>query len=255
MRDINFLINNNVNVNGSLEILGDIETYNETLKYFLETIDEKMGQIKAFKELSDMANYAILVHSLKSDARYLGFIKLAELAYNHEVESKANNVNYVNQHYDELINEVKDIVKIVKEYFSDEDSLHAINYQPTFKKAILIADDSTIIRNIIEKMIGNEYSVISAIDGKDAIEKIDSNREILIGMLLDLNMPNVNGFEVLQHFKSNNLFSEIPVAIITGDDSKETIYKAFDYPIVDVLAKPFNESDVKRVITAMLLHK
>ena len=61
--------------------------------------------------------------------------------------------------------------------------------------------------------------------------------------------------EVLEHLKANNLFAKIPVSIITGDDSRETVLKAFDYPIVDVLAKPFNESDVKRVITAMINFK
>ncbi len=64
-------------------------------------------------------------------------------------------------------------------------------------------------------------------------------------------MPESDGFNVLSFMKDNNLFMKISVAIITGDDSKETIMKAFDYPIVDVLNKPFNENDVNRVILAM----
>ena len=52
-------------------------------------------------------------------------------------------------------------------------------------------------------------------------------------------------------FKQNGLFTKIPVAIITGDDTKETVNKAFAYPIVDVLTKPFNERDIKRVVTSM----
>ncbi len=254
MMDINYLIKNKIDVNKSLEILGDIETYNETLVDFLTDIAEKLANIKQYKEQKDMPNYAIMVHSLKSDARYLGFTKLAELAYNHEMESKSNNINYVYEHYDELINEVHHILEIVNNYFdTDIESSNETNIkQENVKKSILIADDSNIIRNIIEKMVGDEYTIISATDGKEAIEKIDKKEETLIGMLLDLNMPNVDGFEVLKHLKENNLFGSIPVAIITGDDSKETIYKAFDYPIVDVLAKPFNESDVKRVITAMI---
>ena len=74
-------------------------------------------------------------------------------------------------------------------------------------------------------------------------------------MLLDLNMPNVNGFEVLEYFKTNGLFTKIPVSIITGDDSRETVTRAFTYPIADVLAKPFNERDVKRVVEKTLEYK
>ena len=83
MKDVNLLINNGVDVNASLELFGDIDTYNETLEDFLNTVDEKIGNMTKYKEESDMKNYAILVHSLKSDARYLGFTKLAELSYNH----------------------------------------------------------------------------------------------------------------------------------------------------------------------------
>ena len=67
-------------------------------------------------------------------------------------------------------------------------------------------------------------------------------------MLLDLNMPNVNGFQVLEYFKVNNLFDHIPVSIITGVGNDALIAHAFEYPIVDVLKKPFNERDIKAVV-------
>ncbi len=252
MRNISLLVNNGINVNDSLDLLGDIDTYNDILKDFFDEASEKLVKIDEYKKNKDMPNYAILVHSLKSDAKYLGFTKLAELAYNHEMESKNNNIDYVNEHYDELIDETKNIIKIVNEYFDGTSSEKSYNVNDNIKKSILIADDSNIIRNIIEKMIGEQYKVIMAEDGMEAINKINENSDNLIGIFLDLYMPNVNGFEVLKHLKENNMFNKIPVAIITGDDSKETIYKAFDYPIVDVLAKPFNENDVKRIITAML---
>ncbi len=251
MRNIDLLINNGINVNGSLDLLGDIDTYNDILKEFFNEANEKLAKINEYKNKNDMSNYAISVHSLKSDAKYLGFTKLAELAYNHEMESKNNNIDYINEHYEELISEAKNIIKIVNEYFNGKENtgndINNLN-----KKSILIADDSNIIRNIIEKMIGEQYKVIMAEDGMETINKINENSDNLIGIFLDLYMPNVNGFEVLKYLKENNMFNKIPVAIITGDDSKETIYKAFDYPIVDVLAKPFNENDVKRIITAML---
>jgi CheY-like chemotaxis protein len=65
-------------------------------------------------------------------------------------------------------------------------------------------------------------------------------------------MPNVNGFDVLNFFETDNLFVTIPVAIITADDSKETLKKVLNYPITDVIQKPFNERDIKRVIDKMI---
>ena len=251
MKDVNLLINNGVDVNASLELFGDIDTYNETLEDFLNTVDEKIGNMTKYKEESDMKNYAILVHSLKSDARYLGFTKLAELSYNHEMQSKANNDIYVYDNYDELINETNRIIDLVREYLGKEKlTRENVANEKHLDKKILVVDDSDIIRNLLKKMFNDEYEIITAGDGQEALDIISKNND-LFGVLLDLNMPNVNGFAVLDYFRQNSLFSKIPVAIITGDDSKETIEKAFTYTIVDVLSKPFNEMNVRRVITSM----
>ena len=71
---------------------------------------------KNYKNNGDMPNYAILVHSIKSDSKYLGFTYLAELALDHEMKSKENDVNYVNEHYNELEEEVNRIISVIKEY-------------------------------------------------------------------------------------------------------------------------------------------
>ena len=248
MKDINLLINNGVNVNGSLELLGDIETYNDILNDFINGFEERMVKINTYKSSGELAKYAIDVHSLKSDSKYLGFTKLAELALNHELKSKEGDASYVNENYDSLVSEANRIYSLIKAYAGGEVTKEETS---TGEKKILVADDSDVIRNIIIKMIGNKYKVIEASNGVDACNKITENVNDLEGLLLDLNMPETDGFSVLSFMKDNNLFMKIPVAIITGDDSKETIMKAFDYPIVDVLNKPFNENDVSRVILAM----
>ena len=86
-------------------------------------------------------------------------------------------------------------------------------------------------------------------DGKEAIDILTTTVDNKIsGILLDLNMPNIDGFEVLDYFKDNNLFTKYPVSIITGADDRSSIDRAFTYPIIDMLQKPFNERDVKRVV-------
>ena len=256
MKDVNLLTSNGVNVDQSLELFGDMDTYNDTLEEFLAGVGEKLENIKKYKEASDMANYAILVHSLKSDSKYLGFTKLAELSYNHEMQSKANNVDYVYANYDELMQEAQRIVTLVEEYLGKKAEVKVFEQPSNVEKdkTILVVDDSSIIRTFIQRVFNDTYNVMIANDGREALEIINSNQNI-VAMLLDLNMPNVNGFEVLEYFKTNGLFTKIPVSIITGDDSKETVTRAFTYPIADVLAKPFNERDVKRVVEKTLEYK
>ena len=92
MYDTKILIENGVNLEKSLELFGDIATYNDNLDEFLDGIEKLIQDIENYKTQKDMANYAILVHSLKSDAKYYGFEKLAELALDHELKSKDNEV-------------------------------------------------------------------------------------------------------------------------------------------------------------------
>ena len=252
MKDVNFLINNVVNVQNSLDLFGDMETYNDTLETFLTDVEDKLSKIKTYKEIADMANYAILVHSLKSDARYFGFEKLADLAYQHEMESKSNNMYYVTDHFDELMTEANRIVHLVKQYLGREDAntVSKAEATPVVKEQkILVVDDSNIVSNFIKKIFNNTFDVVIANDGKEALDIVNSNTDgKIVGMLLDLNMPNVDGFEVLDYFKAHDLFKQVPVSIITGDSSKEVIDRAFTYPIVDMLQKPFNEVNIKNIV-------
>ena len=245
MKDVNILKNNGVNVEKSLELFGDMQTYDETLETFLTEANDKINNIKKYKEIADMANYAILVHSLKSDAKYFGFDKLAELSYNHELESKANHIYYIYDHFDELMDEIDKILNIVRQYLGKE-VIKKEEINVVKDKTILVVDDSEVISTFIKKLFNNEYNVILAKDGMEAINNLDN--ESIVGMLLDLNMPNVNGFVVLEYMSKNNLFDKIPVSIITGVGNDDIVKKTFEYPIVDVLRKPFNERDIRKVV-------
>lgn len=84
MYDENYLIQNGVDVTKSLELFGDINTYNEIVGEFLVSAKEKQAKLQQYKDEKDMANYTIYIHSLKSDAKYFGFTKLATMAEEQE---------------------------------------------------------------------------------------------------------------------------------------------------------------------------
>ena len=116
--DTNILTSNGIDINKGLELLGDMEMYNDTLRDFIQESTTRMPAISNALATGDMENYGILTHAMKSDSKYLGFMKLAELSYNHEMASKANDINYVNENYDELITEANRIIELVKKYLN-----------------------------------------------------------------------------------------------------------------------------------------
>jgi putative two-component system response regulator len=165
------------------------------------------------------------------------------------MEGKANNISYIYDHYDELIAETNRIISLTSSYLGAEQKTIEKTHIISKDSAILVVDDSDLITNFISRIFNDTFEVIMAHDGKEAIDILTTTIDNKIkGILLDLNMPNINGFEVLDFFKENNLFNKYPVSIITGADDRESIDRAFKYPIIDMLPKPFNERDVKRVV-------
>ena len=112
----NFLIQNGVDVDKGIENTMDFETYDELLLDFCNTFVEEVNKFNGFKLAGDMVNYEIIVHALKSNFRTFGFISTGEMFYQHELASKQNDINYVNQHYNELINEVNRVYAILTQY-------------------------------------------------------------------------------------------------------------------------------------------
>ena len=111
-----YLKENGVDLDKSLELLGDIEMYNMTLNDFLSEVEDKWNNIVTYKNNSDMENYAIEVHSLKSDAKYLGFMSLADISYQHELKSKENDINFILEHFNDLEAEYNKALAIAKTY-------------------------------------------------------------------------------------------------------------------------------------------
>ena len=206
MKDVNILTNNGVDVDHGIELLGDMETYNSILSDFLNDFVDRMNKIETAKNNIDMANYAILVHSLKSDSKYLGFMRLADISYQHEMASKENDLKVVTENYQAFIMEANRIYKIGIEYMNSNLNISNTNVLETSlkgRKAIIVADDSSIVRNFVKDVFHEEYEVLEASNGQEVINLIASNSNSIVALLLDLNMPEVDGFAVLDYFKEN----------------------------------------------------
>lgn len=121
---------------------------------------------------------------------------------------------------------------------------------------ILIVDDDSLTRNMIKKIFDNEYNIKMAANGKEAIDYFEemNNKSVMekkdnvLGIFLDLTMPVMDGFSVLEYLSKNNYLSKVPVIIISGDYEKETKTKVYSYNIADMLEKPFDFEVVKHRI-------
>lgn len=111
-----YLRDNGVDMDNALELLGDMEMYNDTLDDYLSEIDSKLEELKKYKEENNMKEYSVLVHSMKSDAKYLGFMDFADIAYQHELKSKENDSDFVNDNFEKLEEELTKVINIAKDY-------------------------------------------------------------------------------------------------------------------------------------------
>lgn len=111
---------------------------------------------------------------------------------------------------------------------------------------ILIVDDLELNREILIDIIKDDYSILEAENGKVALEIIQKHKDRLAAILLDLVMPEMSGFEVLEILKRRKIMSEIPVLIITGEKNIEVEKRCFDCGVTDFIRKPFDNTLVKK---------
>jgi len=262
MDDKTFLISKGVDIENSMNLFGDMNTYKDTLGEFILSIKDKLSKLDNYKNARDLLNYSIYAHSLKSDARNFGFVELMNIAYNHEMKSKEGDVLYIYNSFPDLSQAVTNAVSIATEFLNKGNTQQSFTPVSSDQliyntKTILVVDDSNIVRNFVKRIFSDSYEVGTAKDGEEALNilKANVNNENIVAILLDLNMPKVDGFAVLDYMKENNLFKKTPVSIISGDSSKETIERAFTYNIVDMLEKPFSEQAVKSIVEKTIYFK
>ncbi len=112
------------------------------------------------------------------------------------------------------------------------------------EQQILIVDDEAINREVLKSMF-SEYDRLEAENGKEAIEKIAASRNLVL-ILLDISMPVMTGFDVLEYMHEQKLLDKIPVILITGETVIDSEDKAYSYGVADVIHKPFYPHIVKK---------
>ena len=122
----------------------------------------------------------------------------------------------------------------------------------SLKPKILIADDSAMNRAILVEMLGDGYDVIEAENGREAVRVLQSAPEIDL-LLLDIMMPEMDGFEVLEQMKRYGWIDEIPVVMISAENGSAYVERAYDLGATDFISRPFDMAIVRRRVTNTLM--
>ena len=123
------------------------------------------------------------------------------------------------------------------------------------KPRILIVDASEFNRAILKEILEETYEIIEADGGNEALHKIDEYRMKISLVLLDIIMPEKDGFEVLKYMEEERLISDIPVIIISSEDSANYIRRAYEMGVSDYINRPFDANIVyQRVSNTVKLY-
>ena len=124
--------------------------------------------------------------------------------------------------------------------------------ESTDKLKILIVDDSELNRELLAGMLGDEYEIYQVENGKKAIDILEENREQFKLVLLDINMPVMDGYEVLSIMKRRKWLDKLPVIVISAEISGESVKKAYELGASDYFVRPFNVAIVLRRVRNMI---
>ena len=128
-------------------------------------------------------------------------------------------------------------------------SLAALEKLLQNKSQILLVDDSAMSRMILKEILGGDYSILEAENGQECLEKMQAEAGNIALVLLDINMPVMDGFEVLKAMNANHTIEDIPVIMISSDDSDAAIRRSYELGASDYVNRPFDARIVYRRVT------
>ena len=117
------------------------------------------------------------------------------------------------------------------------------------KPQILLVDDSAMNRMMLTEILGDSYHILEAENGRECMEKLQAEAGNIALVLLDINMPVMDGFEVLKAMNANHTIEDIPVIMISSEDSDATIRRSYELGASDYVNRPFDARIVYRRVT------
>lgn len=123
------------------------------------------------------------------------------------------------------------------------------------RQSVLIVDDSELNRKMLGQMLGSRFDIAEAASGEACLQLLEQNATGISIVLLDIHMPGIAGFTVLEEMNQKNLLEQIPVIMISSEDTVDAVRRAFDLGASDYISRPFDAKVVyQRIINTIQLY-
>ena len=123
------------------------------------------------------------------------------------------------------------------------------------RQSVLIVDDSELNRRRLGQMLGSRFDIAEAASGEACLQLLEQNATGISIVLLDIHMPGIDGFTVLEEMNQKNLLEQIPVIMISSEDTVDAVRRAFDLGASDYISRPFDAKVVyQRIINTIQLY-
>lgn len=216
--------------------------YKEMLNSYLST--NKYEEMKQRYQEENWDNYRILVHALKSTSLSIGATAVSEAAKGLEMAAKEERIDYIRENHEAVMAAYKELLDAIRNALEEKlapTEVQADNQQmpcePEERAHILVVDDDPMNLRVAEKQLQEMFTVDCVKSGKEALAFLEKKIPNLI--LLDLHMPEMDGFAVLRELKANEKLRDIPVIFLTADNDRDTEVKGFSEGALDFITKPF----------------
>lgn len=232
------------------------EFYCDMIRCYLE--NSSYDDICRYYEEEDWENYRILVHALKSTSLSIGAVELSNQAKEMEMAAKDGRIDDIRRGHKVMTERFENLLqKISQALGAPKEVEETVSAQEEDKACILVVDDDVMNLRIAEKMLESKFHMECVKSGREALEFVEHVIPNLI--LLDLHMPGMDGFQVIQALRSEEKYREIPVIFLTADNDRDTEIKGFREGALDFIAKPFIAdiaiSRVNRILELSRLQK
>lgn len=244
-----------LDIDMAMRYLGDSEDfYEEMLRSYLE--NNRKDEIQNYYENRNWDDYCSSVHALKSTSLTVGAVGLAGAAKEMEIAVKDGNLVYIEENHDGMIREYGQLLTQIRRALAVGKAADKAAEELSSAQ-ILVVDDDPINLRIAQKMLEDQYHVNCVSSGMEALQFLRKKRQDLI--LLDLHMPDMDGFDVMRELQTDESLREIPVIFLTADEDKATEVRGLRAGAMDFVTKPFVAdlmvARVKRILELSYLRK
>ena len=239
-----------------LEMTGDSAFVTELIESYLENSPQLLLNLRRSFERQDAGEFRMAAHTMKSSSADFGAMTLSAYCKELEMIGKSGKLDGVEKLVSQAEAEYERVRPALEALLSGEETPEEEKEVPRNGEQgrILVVDDYPVNRQKLSRLLEQQgHQIELAENGKQALEKIHEDAPDLV--LLDIIMPEMNGYQVLEQLKAQNILRNLPVIVVSALDEMNSVIKCIEMGAVDYLPKPFDPVLLKARIDASLEKK